>query len=152
MGIGEDRGGEVLITQIRLNIGSRQYTVETYILGTLPCVQGDIMTVRLLTSVWVFLTSNINRCVLNIQVVFLNITYFFGTTRGTLYYHFTSKFYNLLICFWNFQTDVQIFTLFVTPVTFKPTPHIIHIQGHRWEHHHWCRVQSQVDEEGRNTM
>jgi hypothetical protein len=41
------------------------------------------MVVDVLASVWDFLTSHINRCVLNLQVVFLNIGYFFGTTPGT---------------------------------------------------------------------
>ena len=36
-----------------------------------------------------FLTSPMNRCLFNIQVVFLNITYFFGTTPVTLYYPLT---------------------------------------------------------------
>ncbi len=43
------------------------------------------LTVHLLTSKWDFWTSHINRCVLNIQVVFLNITYFFGTTPRVRY-------------------------------------------------------------------
>ena len=42
------------------------------------------LTTRVLTSGTVFFNISINRCVLNIQVVFLNITYFFGTRPGTL--------------------------------------------------------------------
>jgi hypothetical protein len=42
------------------------------------------LTVQLLTSIPGFLNIIINRCVLNIEVVFLNITYFFGTSPETL--------------------------------------------------------------------
>ncbi len=83
-------GGSSPLSSICSGLVQRQlWSLHMVSLAFLVCVfqtqkqevPSSRLTVHLLTSVWDFLT-----CVLNIQVVFLNITYFFGTTCGTLYY------------------------------------------------------------------